>query len=133
MTSMGSAWTLKDVQCKHFLRSYCSPAAGEFIDCKKLVCHLFSKGNVFVDQASESDVARDCFWRGLTIKISSVLCKFRPLCTYWCEIFGRLVGVGDVAKSGTLIDTVLQLPTDVLGLMKSEFTWDTEESVARKP
>jgi len=36
-----------------------------------------------------------------------------------------LVGVGEVEKSGTFIDKVLQLPTDVLGLMRAEIDWNT--------
>jgi len=39
-----------------------------------------------------------------------------------------LVGVGDVEKSGSFIDKVLRLPTDVLGLMKAEIDWDTGRS-----
>lgn len=39
-----------------------------------------------------------------------------------------MVGVGDVEKSGSFIDKVLRLPTDVLGLMKAEIDWDTGRS-----
>ena len=37
----------------------------------------------------------------------------------------RLVGVGDVQPTNsTMMNKVLQLPTDVLGLMRSQFVWE---------